>query len=141
MIRYDLRCDGGHGFEAWFRDSAAYDTQRAANAVTCAVCGSHQVDKALMAPGIASHAGEARRPTLSAPADSPIAARLAALRAHIEKTAEYVGPRFAEEARRIHVEEGDGRAIWGEATATEARALVEDGVPVAPIPWMSRRDD
>jgi hypothetical protein len=141
MIRYDLRCDSGHRFEAWFRDSAAYDAQRVAGSVACAVCGAVKVEKALMAPGIASRGSEPAQPTLSAPRGTDTAAKLAALRDHIEKNAEYVGPRFAAEARRIHAEEGDARAIWGEATASEARALVDDGVPVAPLPWMSRRDD
>lgn len=141
MIRYDLRCDSGHRFEAWFRDSAAYDAQRAAGSVACAVCGTVNVEKAMMAPGIASRGAEPSQPALSAPHGTDLAAKLAALRDHVQKSADYVGPRFAAEARRIHAEEGDSRAIWGEATASEARALIEDGVPVAPLPWMSRRDD
>lgn len=149
MIRYALRCESGHAFEAWFRDSAAYDAQRAARQVSCAVCGAAEVEKAVMAPAVAGRTAprtltapeQAAAPALSAPPDSPAAQAMAALRAHIEKTADYVGPRFAAEARRIHDEGGAGRAVWGEATPAEARALAEDGVPVAPLPWLRRRDD
>ena len=170
MIRYALRCEQGHAFEAWFRDSAAYDAQRAAGLVACAVCGVNAVDKALMAPAVATraatpgapttgaattgtgappvaasppttHPGAAMVPALSAPPESPAARAMAALRAHVEKTADYVGPRFASEARRIHAEGGAERAVWGEATPAEARALAEDGVPVAPLPWLPKRDD
>jgi len=118
------------------------------------------VDKALMAPAVATraattgagappvaasppttHPGAAMVPALSAPPESPAARAMAALRAHVEKTADYVGPRFASEARRIHAEGGAERAVWGEATPAEARALAEDGVPVAPLPWLPKRDD
>lgn len=157
MIRYALRCHDGHAFEAWFRDSAAYDAQRAAGLVACSVCGATDVEKALMAPAVATRPGSAAPapadappapaaaapalPALSAPPDSPAARAMAALRAHVEATADYVGPRFAAEARRIHAEGGAERAVWGEATPSEARALAEDGVPVAPLPWLPRRDD
>ncbi|MGF1658684.1 MAG: DUF1178 family protein [Rubrimonas sp.] len=146
MIRYDLRCSNGCVFEAWFRDSAAYDAQRAQGAVTCAVCGGGEVEKAVMAPAVrgrkaapdASKAAAA--PALSAPPASPVAQSLAALRAHVEANVEHVGPRFAAEARRIHLGDAPERAIWGEATPQEVRSLKEDGVPVAPLPF-SRRDD
>jgi len=162
MIRYALRCEGGHAFEAWFRDSAAYDAQRAAGLVACAVCGATEVEKAPMAPAVANRAeppappspapapsaapsaapaSAAAVPALSAPPDSPAARAMAALRAHVEATADYVGPRFATEARRIHAEGGAARSVWGEATPAEARALAEDGVPVAPLPWLPKRDD
>jgi hypothetical protein len=151
MIRYDLRCARGHGFDAWFRDSAAYDAQAAAGLVACAVCGSPQVEKQLMAPALRTTpaAPETREaeaappalPALSAPPESPAAAALAALRRRIEETADYVGPRFAEEARRLHETGETERAIWGEATPSEAEALVEDGVPVAPLPWLPPRND
>lgn len=151
MIRYDLRCARGHGFDAWFRDSAAYDAQAAAGLVACAVCGSAQVEKQLMAPALRTtpaapkapgvEAAGPALPALSAAPDSPAAAALAALRKRVEETADYVGPRFAEEARRLHETGEAERAIWGEATAAEAEALVEDGVPVAPLPWLPPRND
>lgn len=148
MIRYDLRCAEGCAFDAWFRDSAAFDQQKAAGVVTCAVCGGGEVEKALMAPRIGAREAVPTRAIaaepasmLSAPPASEAARALAALRRHVEKTAEHVGPRFAAEARRIHLGEAEARAIWGEATPDEARALAEDGVPVAPLPPAPRRDD
>jgi hypothetical protein len=142
MIRYALRCADGHGFEGWFRDSAAFDAQQAAGQLSCAVCGGGQVEKALMAPAVpAAKDADKGQPVLSAPDDSPLARAMTALRAHVEANADYVGPRFAEEARRIHAEGGAERPIWGEATAADARALREEGVPVAPLPLLPRRDD
>ncbi len=145
MIRYALACRDGHAFEAWFRDSAAYEAQRAAGLVACAVCGGGEVEKAVMAPGLARAAGdrgeERRNRALSAPADSGPALALAELRRKLEAEADYVGPRFAEEARRLHGEGEPARPIWGEATLGEARALLADGVPVAPLPHLPRRDD
>jgi hypothetical protein len=151
MIRYDLRCARGHGFDAWFRDSAAFDAQAAAGLVACAVCGSPQVEKQLMAPALRTGAAAPEPPdagaaapalpALSAPPASPAAAALAALRRRVEETAEYVGPRFAAEARRLHETGESDRAIWGEATRAEAESLVEDGVPVAPLPWLPPRND
>lgn len=136
MIRYQLKCAKGHSFTSWFADSAAYDALAARGALECAICGSRAVEKALMAPSVA---GEAE--TLSAAPADPAAQALAALRDHVENTAEHVGKRFAEEARAIHRGEAEKRAIWGEATLGEARALAEDGAPVAPLPFMPRRND
>ena len=135
MIRYNLKCAEAHEFEAWFRSSAAYDEQRAAGHVLCAVCGSAEVEKAVMAPSVASSA----EPNLSKPA-SPAEAALREMRRHIEKTSDYVGRDFAAEARRIHDGEADKRSIWGEASLGDAKALKDDGIPVAPIPWMRRGD-
>jgi hypothetical protein len=136
MIRYSLKCDQAHEFEAWFRSSAAYDEQRQAGHVGCVVCGSTEVEKALMTPGVKAERGEA---SLSKPA-SHSEAMLAEMRRKVETTSDYVGKEFATEARRIHDGETDKRAIWGEASLDDARALKEDGVPVAPIPWMRRTD-
>ena len=136
MIRYSLKCNQAHEFEAWFRSSAAYDEQRQEGHVGCVVCGSTEVEKALMAPGVKAERGEAN---LSKPA-SPAEAMLAEIRRKIETTSDYVGKEFATEARRIHDGETDKRAIWGEVSLDDARALKEDGVPVAPIPWMRRTD-
>jgi hypothetical protein len=145
MIRYSLKCDQAHEFDAWFRSSAAYDEQRAVGHVACAVCGSTGVEKALMTPGVtgerkgeSSGSGEAA-PNLSKPG-SPAEAVLAEMRRKVETTSDYVGKEFVAEARRIHDGESDKRAIWGEASLDDARALKDDGVPVAPIPWMRRTD-
>ncbi len=144
MIRYDLRCANGHGFDAWFRDSAGYDDERAAGRVQCPLCGVCDVEKALMAPAVPAK-GRAESapaaPTLSAPPAHPLHQALADLRRKLESEAEYVGPRFAEEARRMHAGEVDPRAIWGEATLAEAKALAEEGAPIAPLPPLPKRDD
>jgi hypothetical protein len=168
MIRYDLRCRHGHAFDAWFRDSAGYRAQRAAGDVECPICGDTNVEKALMAPAIgrdrspavaapsapvaassaaaptganATPAAPSPAPALSAVEGSPLAQALTALRQHLEKDATYVGRRFAEEARRMHEAEEAPKPIWGEATREEAEALLEDGIPVAPLPPLPRRDD
>jgi hypothetical protein len=145
MIRYSLKCGQAHEFEAWFRSSAAYEEQRASGHVCCAVCGSTEVEKALMTPGVTGERKGKRNepdeagPSLSKPG-SPAEAMLAEMRRKIETTSDYVGKEFATEARRIHEGESNKRAIWGEASLDDARALKEDGVPVAPIPWMRRTD-
>ncbi len=160
MIRYALKCAEGHVFDAWFRDSAAFDTLAGERRVTCAVCGEVRVEKSLMAPSVraderpATRAGETPVPPpaagapagravpgpLSAPA-TPAEAALAGLRRFLSEKVSYVGRQFADEARSIHLGEAEERPIWGEATPEDARALQEDGVPVAPLPWLSRRDD
>ena len=151
MIRYSLKCDRAHEFDAWFRSSAAYDEQRVAGHVGCAVCGSTEIEKALMTPRVqgagvqaagvkAEHVESDRSvPDLLKPA-SPAEAVLAEMRRKVETTSDYVGKEFATEARRIHDGDTDKRAIWGEASLDDARSLKEDGVPVAPIPWMRRTD-
>ncbi len=136
MICYNLKCAHGHEFEAWFRSSAGYDQQRRAGRVGCAVCGATEVEKAVMAPATKSRRDP---PSLTTPGSSAEAA-LAALRRKIETSSDYVGGEFAAEARRIHDGEGDKRAIWGEASGDDARALADDGIPIAPIPWMRRSD-
>jgi len=138
MIRYSLKCSSGHEFEAWFRSSADFDAQRSAGHVACAICASPEVEKAVMAPAVAAPAREAGpEPALSRPA-SPAEAALQEMRRHVERNSDYVGRDFAQEARRIHEGEADRRSIWGEASPGEAKALKEDGIPVAPIPWMRR---
>lgn len=138
MIRYNLTCAKGHAFDSWFQSAAAYDALRAAGHVACALCGETQVDKALMAPAVAH--GEARPP--AAPLSEPqgeVEAALAELRRQIEANSEYVGLGFAAEARAIHEGEAPARAIHGEARAEEAKKLLEDGVPVAPLPFLPNR--
>lgn len=134
MILFDLRCAAGHAFEAWFRDSATYDEQAAEAAIDCPVCGSREVAKAPMAPAVRSRA---------APDPEQVARAMTALRRvqdHIEKTFEHVGPRFAEEARRIHHGETEKRDIYGEATRSEVEQLSDDGIEVGQIPWLPRHD-
>lgn len=144
MILYTLKCKEGHAFESWFRDSSAYDALAAAGQVACAVCGDTSVEKAIMAPAVGSGTREPAEPpkpaSLSEPA-SPAEAALRKLRDHLETNSDYVGQGFADEARRIHLGEADARSIWGEATPADAKALHDEGIPVAPLPPMSRRDD
>ena len=143
MIKYALKCANDHAFESWFRDSAAFDALKAAGQVSCAVCGDAAVQKMLMAPSVTGtkQKGEVEdKAPLSKPA-TPAETALKMLRDHLQKNSDYVGREFATEARRIHEGEADERSIWGEATADDARALNEDGIKVAPIPWVSRRDD
>lgn len=136
MIRYALRCDNAHSFDSWFGSSADFDRLQAAGHVSCAICGSSTVVKDLMAPSVAT-AQQPERP-LSAPA-SPAEQALAELRRKIEAESEDVGRNFAREARRIHDGEAPARAIIGEARPADAKALLDDGIPVAPLPWSSRR--
>lgn len=143
MIRYDLRCDQGHAFDGWFRSSDGFEALRDAGQVACATCGSVMVDRALMAPAV-SEARAARAPA-GAPAPSlrdprnPAEAALEALRRKVEASSDYVGPGFAEEARAMHEGSKPARAIHGEARPEEARRLIEDGVPIAPLPFRTRR--
>jgi hypothetical protein len=148
MIRYTLKCPAGHLFDSWFRDSAAFDTLAGQGRVACAVCGATAVEKALMAPSVRgdepSRVGadaDAARPAKLAEPNSPIERALAELRRHLSENSDYVGDTFADEARRIHLGEADARSIWGEASAEEAKSLKEDGIPVAPLPWLARRND
>lgn len=134
MIRYDLTCDQGHSFDSWFASAAAYDRLEAAGHVACPDCGSAKVTKALMAPAVA----RADTPALTAPRD-PREAALAELRRRVEETSDYVGLSFAAEARAMHEGRIPERAIHGEAKPDEARKLIEDGVPVAPLPFLPVR--
>jgi hypothetical protein len=136
MIRFSLRCDRDHRFDAWFGSGADFDRLLASGHVACAVCGGTGIEKDLMAPGIAGSARPA--PDLSAPASAAERA-LKDLRKKIEANSENVGRDFAAEARRIHEGEAPKRAIIGEARIADAKALVDDGVPIAPLPWSSRK--
>ncbi|PTE22454.1 DUF1178 domain-containing protein [Cereibacter changlensis JA139] len=137
MIRYSLKCDQDHGFESWFQSAAAFDDLAAAGRLSCPVCGSVTVDKTLMAPAVRP-ARKAAPGALAAPG-SKVEEALAALRKQVEENSEYVGLNFAAEARAIHEGDAPQRAIYGEAKLEEARRLVEDGVPVAPLPFMPPR--
>ncbi len=160
MIRYRLQCEKAHEFEAWFGSSAAYDRQAERGQVVCPQCNSTNVSKALMAPGIAALTGRrtqpdarrdaqamtgddrsqhlsgasGRQPQLPAEAQKQLLAMMRHVRREVEANAEYVGPRFAEEARKIHYEEAEERRIWGEATLEEARELRDDGIDCLPLP-------
>lgn len=146
MIKYSLKCGEGHAFDSWFASADAYDALAAAGRLACAVCGGDGVEKALMAPRVSSggpdiappEAREPARPRLDRPASAREAA-LAEFRRKIEAQTEDVGPRFAAEARAIHEGSAPDRAIRGQAKPAEARALIEDGVPVLPLPFPAPR--
>ncbi|GEC14946.1 DUF1178 family protein [Nitrobacter winogradskyi] len=140
MIRYNLRCDRDHTFESWFQSSSAYDSQVKRKLVSCAICGSTKVEKAIMAPRIA---GSKKRPS-RASADSSMSATVAEereLRAelrqlhdHLVKNADNVGARFPNEARKMHYGDIEHRPIYGEASPEEAKSLIEEGVEVGSLP-------
>ncbi len=156
MIHYALNCEHGHAFESWFQNSAAYDKQSKRALVTCPICGSAKVEKAIMAPRL-NRAEAPEPPPVSptpptpptplpppAPAKAPVAImspperelrkKLKELREHITKNADYVGPRFPEQARKIHYGEIEHRSIYGEASPDEARKLHEEGIEFHPLP-------
>jgi hypothetical protein len=134
MIRYDLTCPSDHRFDSWFSNAAGFDTQKAAGQVACPTCGSTVIEKALMAPNVAT----AHTRPMTTPRDGREAA-LAALREKVEQGSDYVGMNFVAEARAIHAGDAPERSIYGEAKPEEARALIEDGVPVTPLPFMPTR--
>lgn len=163
MIVFDLRCKKDHVFEAWFKDSAAYQEQVEAGVVRCPVCGSKRVEKALMAPNVTS-----RRQNKETPSPVPAAGgeagmqpsktsgsvttnadlekvtevmrALTELRENVERECDYVGEDFAEEARKIHYGETEARGIYGESSDEDAKALEEEGVEFARVPWIPRHD-
>lgn len=171
MILYDLRCAAGHRFEAWFKDSASYTHQAERGAVSCPLCGSHEVRKALMAPALAkgrapsegevaanastsdrtsgaqpgAAASDATAPAQQDPQLSAEQARfvqaytvLRRVQSYLETHGEAVGPRFAEEARRIHDGERTPKPIYGDASDEDVAALREEGIEVGRIPWLPK---
>lgn len=156
MIRYRLKCNKTHEFEALFSSSKAYDAQAKRGQVECPECGSKKVTKALMAPGVATKSNKREETVPLAPQRDEVVTSERArpspellarqemqrqfidlmrqVRQEVEAKAEYVGPRFAEEARKIHHEETEARGIWGEATLEEAKELAEDGIDCLPLP-------
>jgi hypothetical protein len=156
MIHYDLRCSQDHGFDGWFKDSAAFEKQAKRGLVECPQCGDTKVQRALMSPAVAKRGAVPVKlpdpvPTPQPPASPPAAvaggplpdhmrAMLQRMRAEVEKHCDYVGPQFAEEARKIHRGESDKRGIYGETSPEQAEALSEEGIEIAQIPWVPRAD-
>jgi hypothetical protein len=161
MIRYTLVCNKRHEFESWFANSAAYDKQAKRGLVTCPVCGSAKVEKALMAPRLAradtppTRKAAPTQPTPASPAEAAPAAaqpstpvamispqeqefrqKLRELRDHLVKNAENVGPRFPEEARKMHYGEAEHRSIYGVASPEDAKELHEEGIEFSPLPML-----
>ena len=143
MIQFTLKCDQGHRFDSWFKSASAFDALVAAGHVTCAVCGSSKVGKAIMAPRISTAKGAAapedqQVPVLSRP-QTDVEKAISALRKKVEASSDYVGADFAKEARAMHAGEKPERSIYGEARPDQVRALVEDGVPLMPLPFRPKR--
>jgi len=132
MIKFSLRCSEDHEFEAWFRDGATYEAQTAAGEIACPECGDTEIEKAPMAPRLGRSKSE--------PSQTEIRRMLQQVRKHVETNCEYVGNKFADEARKIHKGEADKRGIYGEASDAEYRALAEDGIEVHRIPWVPPND-
>ena len=131
MIAYSLRCHKGHEFEGWFRDSSAFDAQSSAGHLTCPSCNSVRIEKAIMAPAVS---GTKKGVRSKAPSAQQMRQFATGLRKYVHENADYVGPDFAEEARKIHYGETPSRHIYGEATHKDAQELIEEGVDVAPLP-------
>ncbi|MDG1431988.1 MAG: DUF1178 family protein [Paracoccaceae bacterium] len=148
MIQYSLKCDKDHSFDSWFQSAAAFEKLHSAGMVTCAMCGSSNIKKSIMAPRVTTSRGKAApktdeptpapTPSLSEPS-SPAEKAIADMRKQVEKNSTYVGNDFAAEARAMHEGEAPERQIHGEANTTEAKKLVEDGIPVVPLPFMTNR--
>jgi hypothetical protein len=156
MIHYQLRCSAGHEFDGWYKDSAAFDRLVAGGMVDCPVCGDSKVGRALMAPRIAKGRPDApppgpaaspaampaggERQVAAGPMPAQVIALLQKLRAEVEKNCDYVGPDFADEARRMHRGESAHRGIYGEASPDEAEALRDEGIEIGQLPWVPRAD-
>ena len=150
MILYQLQCEDQHGFEAWFRDSGAFNDQAERGLLTCPSCGSAKVSKALMAPRIGGTRQNATSQKLPATVDAKetqvsaeavaLRQQLVEIRQKIQNSCDYVGPHFAEEARKIHYGETDPKGIYGETSADEAKALKEEGIEFGAVPWLPKEN-
>jgi hypothetical protein len=138
MIVFDLKCGAsGHVFEAWFGSSADYESQQGRGLVQCPICGDAEVGKAVMAPRLAAKGNQSGGESRSVVSDvdaKEVLAKIAALQAKLLERSEHVGPRFATEARAMHLGDIEARPIHGRATRAEAERLLDEGVPVAPLP-------
>ncbi len=152
MIHYELRCSQDHGFDGWYKDSAAFDKLVKRGLIECPHCGDTKVERALMRPAVAKREAVPVPTPPSTPPSPQVAAAaggrlpdhmramLQRMRAEVEKHCDYVGPQFAEEARKIHRGESEKRGIYGEASREQAEALAEEGIEISHIPWVPRAD-
>lgn len=147
MIHYALKCDQGHAFDSWFQSASAFDVLARAGHLACSMCGSSDVKKAIMAPRVMSKAASTKPD--NAPQDSPVPmvktaknemeSQISELRKKVEETSDYVGDDFTRQARAMHLGDTPERAIYGEARLDQARSLIEDGVPLMPLPFKPRQ--
>lgn len=140
MIVFDLKCGQAHVFEAWFGSSPDYEDQRARGLIECPICGDKEIGKAVMAPRLGSRVVEESASLMAAAPTPPpemkaLMSAMAQLQSKMLGKSEWVGRRFADEARAMHLGEKEHRTVHGEATATEARALLEEGIGVMPLPF------
>jgi len=149
MILFKLRCSANHEFDGWFRDNAAFDRQQARGQIACPVCGENEIEKAPMAPRLGRSRGETPEPRPAGdvaerekrpPTPAEMRRALQEMRRRVEAHCEHVGPRFADEARRIHRGEAKERGIYGDATPAESEKLAEEGIEIAAIPWLPLND-
>lgn len=138
MIQYSLKCENDHAYDSWFQSAEAYDKLCSAGLLSCEVCGSTKVSKAIMAPHVNS---PKKRSNLapSVPEQTDMERAVEDLRTHVESTSEYVGTKFVQEARDIYLGDKPERPIYGEAKPEEAKKLIEDGVPVMPLPFRPKK--
>ena len=140
MIQYSLKCENDHSFDSWFASADAYDKLADNGMVSCAVCGSTKVSKAIMAPRVRTTKGKEAPAAPTLPTEKSVAEQaMAKMRAKVEQNSEYVGTNFATEARSMHLGDAPERAIYGEAKPEEAKSLIEDGIPVTPLPFVPTR--
>jgi len=137
MIVFDLKCANDHVFEAWFSDTAGFEAQRSAGDVVCPMCGDNEVEKSLMSPNVPAKANAGPSETEVAEAATQV---LYQMKNHVEENCDYVGDKFAEEARKIHYGETEKRDIYGEATAEEASELKDEDIDFGVLPWPDRED-
>lgn len=147
MIQFTLKCDQNHRFESWFRSASAFDALVASGHVSCSVCGSAKVSKAMMSPRVSTGKGGTAAPEVSQPAPVPVLSKpqsdvekaISALRRKVEATSDYVGTNFAKEARAMHAGDAPERSIYGEARPDQARELMEEGIALMPLPFRPKR--
>ena len=156
MIHYQLRCGQDHGFDGWFKDSASFEKQAKRGLIECPECGGTDVERALMAPAVAKREAlpvPVQAPPAPAAAPAASAGKVAAgrlpaqmmavlqrIRTEVEKSCDYVGPDFADQARAMHRGEVEAKGIYGETTDEQAESLAEEGIDVTKIPWVPRAD-
>jgi hypothetical protein len=134
MIRFSLACQNEHSFDGWFRNSDDFEKQKKRGLIACPDCSSTRVEKALMAPSVSTGRKREKMALAMNAEQKKALAQLKALSEKLRENADYVGDKFAEEARKIHFGETDPRGISGEATPEEAKGLAEDGVEFMPLP-------
>ena len=140
MIRFALRCSNGHGFESWFQSNEKFDELARLGHISCPKCNSAKVEKELMAPPVRASRKKASAPQpMAANPDAEVAEAIKALKEHVEKTSDFVGDKFAEEARAMHEGDVPQRSIHGQANAEEAKKLIDDGIPAVPLPFVPRQ--